>query len=162
MGLVKQVTPSSTSRHGVLESGRYWIFEANINIWEQQKSINILTRTNFGRLFCFQLENTLKSTSVSTERLFTALCCSCHLAESRVWCRGDSTAGLREALSSIYLSLFYHPALSVLFPTAKLFIINSIPHLSSSFSEFYASICNQVLQIFHRVTLEFIQQSRQH
>lgn len=39
---------------------------------------------------------------------------SCHLAESRVWWRGDSMAGLREATklhSSV--SPFYHPALSV-------------------------------------------------
>lgn len=39
---------------------------------------------------------------------------SCHLAESRVWRRGDSMVGLREATelhSSV--SPFYHPALSV-------------------------------------------------
>lgn len=39
---------------------------------------------------------------------------SCHLAESSVWWRGDSMAGLREATklhSSV--SCFYHPALSV-------------------------------------------------
>lgn len=39
---------------------------------------------------------------------------SCHLAESRVWWRGDSTAGLREA-SELHssVSLFYHPDPSV-------------------------------------------------
>lgn len=39
---------------------------------------------------------------------------SCHLAESRVWWRGDSTAGLREA-SELHSSVspFYHPDPSV-------------------------------------------------
>lgn len=39
---------------------------------------------------------------------------SCHLAESRVWWRGDSMAGLREATElQSSVSSFYHPALSV-------------------------------------------------
>lgn len=39
---------------------------------------------------------------------------SCHLAGSRVWWRGDSMTGLREATQlQSSVSFFYHPALSV-------------------------------------------------